>query len=209
GSFYIIWLSYFIGAGAGLMVIGSVAGMAKKSLGEMAFLVVALMAVGNASGRILAGIISDRIGRKLTLVIMLTFQAVLMFIAIPLMKVNSAVALVVLTTIIGFNYGTNLALFPSFTKDYWGLRDFGINYGLVFTAWGVGGFVMGRLSQMLKTATGSFDSSFILAGIMLLVGAGLALTLKRRKGPIEEMIAPMVSTVATNQAERGPSQTSD
>ena len=49
-DFYILWFIYFIGAGAGLMVIGSVAGMAKASMGELAFLVVAILAIGNASG---------------------------------------------------------------------------------------------------------------------------------------------------------------
>jgi hypothetical protein len=62
GSFYIIWLIFFIGAGAGLMVIGSVAGMAQRSMGELAFVAVAILAVGNAGGRIIAGMISDRIG---------------------------------------------------------------------------------------------------------------------------------------------------
>jgi MFS family permease len=66
-AFYAIWFIYFIGAGAGLMVIGNVAGMAKQSMGEMAFLVVAILAIGNASGRIIAGFLSDKIGRRLTL----------------------------------------------------------------------------------------------------------------------------------------------
>ncbi|MBW2038226.1 MAG: OFA family MFS transporter [Deltaproteobacteria bacterium] len=183
-TFYMLWFAYFIGAGAGLMVIASVAGMAKKSMGELAFLVVAILAIGNAGGRVIAGILSDKIGRTLTLFIMLTFQAVLMFAAIPIMGMgvekSAVVMLILLTTFIGFNYGTNLSLFPSATKDLWGLKNFGINYGIVFTAWGVGGFVMGRLSQMLKASTGSFNSSFITAGIMLLVGAALALILGAR-----------------------------
>lgn len=178
-SFYKMWFIYFIGAGAGLMVIGSVAGMAKKSMGEMAFLVVAIMAIGNAGGRIIAGILSDKIGRKATLIIMLIFQAVLMFLCIPFVGENgSAVVLVILATLIGFNYGTNLSIFPSFAKDLWGLKNFGTNYGILFTAWGVGGFVMGRLSQMLNASSGSFNSSFLTAAIMLIIGVILTLTLK-------------------------------
>ncbi len=182
-SFYVLWFIYFIGAGAGLMVIGSVAGMAKQSMGEMAFLVVAIMAIGNAGGRIIAGILSDRIGRRATLRIMLIFQAILMFVAIPIAggKGSSAVILVFLATLIGFNYGTNLSLFPSFTKDFWGLKNFGTNYGIIFTAWGVGGFVMGRLSQMLHAGSGSYTSSFMTAGILLILGTLLTLFLKDEK----------------------------
>jgi MFS family permease len=186
-AFYTIWVIYFIGAGAGLMVIGSVAGMARKSMGAMAFLVVAILAVGNAGGRIVAGFLSDKIGRRPTLIIMLTFQAVLMLVSIPIVGAERANPIVVLllATFIGFNYGTNLSLFPSMTKDNWGLKNFGINYGIVFTAWGVGGFVMGRLSQMLLTMTGSYTSSFYTAAALLLIGVGLTFTLKGRK-EIEE-----------------------
>jgi OFA family oxalate/formate antiporter-like MFS transporter len=182
-TFYIIWFIYFIGAGAGLMVIGSVAGMAKQSMGEMAFLVVAIMAIGNAGGRIIAGILSDKIGRRATLAIMLTFQMLLMLAAIPMVGSthSNAVLLVLLATLIGFNYGTNLSLFPSLTKDNWGLKNFGTNYGIVFTAWGVGGFVMGRLSQMLQASTNSYTSSFITAAVLLAIGAILTVTLKGRK----------------------------
>jgi nitrate/nitrite transporter NarK len=88
---------------------------------------------------------------------------------------------VLLATFLGFNYGTNLSLFPSLTKDNWGLKNFGINYGIVFTAWGVGGFVMGRLSQMLVARTGSYTSSFVTAAVLLVIGAGLTLALKGRK----------------------------
>lgn len=179
-DFYLLWIIYFIGAGAGLMVIGSVAGMAQKSMGAMAFIAVAILAIGNAGGRIIAGILSDKIGRSATLIIMLIFQAVLMFIAIPIVGKASGFLVVLIATFLGFNYGTNLSLFPSYAKDLWGLKNFGINYGLLFTAWGVGGFVLSRLSQMLFAATGMFSSSFITAGILLVIGAILTFVLKAR-----------------------------
>jgi MFS transporter, OFA family, oxalate/formate antiporter len=185
GSFYIIWLTFFIGAGAGLMVIGSVAGMAQRSMGELAFVAVAILAVGNAGGRIIAGMISDRIGRRATLIIILLSQAALMVIAVPLVgsATSSPVLIVLLATLLGFNYGANLSIFPSLTKDNWGLKNFGINYGLVFSAWGVGGFVMGRLSQMLVAKTGSYTSSFLTAAALLVIGAGLALALQKQRAP--------------------------
>ncbi len=173
---WLLWIIYFIGAGAGLMVISSVNGMAKKSMGELAFVAVAVLAIGNASGRIAAGTLSDKIGRRWTLMIVLLFQAVLMFIAIPVTgsKDTAALVIVLVAALIGANYGANLSLFPSYTKDLWGLKNFGVNYGLVFTAWGVGGLVLSRLQQMLTAASqGSYRSSFIAAGVLLLVGAAL------------------------------------
>jgi len=171
-AFWLLWIAYFIAAGAGLMVIGSVAGMAAKSLGEYAFAAVAVMAVGNAGGRLAAGALSDKIGRKPALMLILAAQAALMFIAIPIVggSGENPAPLVLLAMGIGFNYGANLALFPAFTKDLWGMKHFGSNYGLVFTAWGVGGFVLSRVSQMLTAATGSYASSFMTAGGLLAAG---------------------------------------
>jgi OFA family oxalate/formate antiporter-like MFS transporter len=177
GKFWLLWVLYFIGAGAGLMVISSIGGMAKKSMGGAAFVAVAVMAVGNAGGRIAAGILSDRIGRRFTLLLVLLLQAVLMFVSIPLTSKPGCTALLIVlaASAIGFNYGANLSLFPSLTKDLWGLRNFGMNYGCLFTAWGVGGFSLSRLQQMLKASSGGFTSSFATAGILLLLGAFLTL----------------------------------
>ena len=181
--FWLLWVIYFIGAGAGLMVIGSVSGMAKKSMGaEWAFVAVAVMAIGNAGGRILAGILSDRIGRSWTLCLVLLDQAVLMFIAIPVTaaKDMGSFVIVLIAALIGASYGANLALFPSYTKDLWGLKSFGMNYGVLFTAWGVGGLVLPRVQQTLTAGShGSYTSSFITAGVLLLIGTALTFLIKR------------------------------
>jgi MFS family permease len=188
-KFYLLWTNFFIGAGAGLMVIGSVAGLAKKSMGPMAFVAVAIMAVGNAAGRVVAGILSDRIGRRATLSIMLALQAVMMFAAIPVVGSGSATLLVILATFIGFNYGSNLCLFPSFAKDYWGFKNYGLNYGTLFTAWGVGGLVMGRVSEMLNAQPGGLNKSFLLAGTLLASGTILTFFLREKK--TVEVTAPV------------------
>lgn len=175
-EFYILWMLFFIGSGAGLMVIGFITDMVKKGLGEQAFLGVAIIAIGNSGGRVLAGYISDKIGRYRTLLIMFSFQCLLMVIAALVTdKGISSVLLLIMATFIGLNYGSNLSLFPSITKDLWGLKNFGTNYGVLFTAWGVGGFVLSRVSQMIKAVTGSLEYSFWLAGILLAVGSVLLL----------------------------------
>lgn len=179
-AFWLLWGIYFIGAGAGLMVIGSISGMAKKSLGDQAFLAVALLAVGNAGGRILAGSLSDRIGRRWTLCLVLALQAVLMFGAIPVTASagTAAAGVVLVAMFIGANYGANLSLFPSFTKDLWGLKNFGMNYGVLFTAWGMGGLVLPRIEQTLTARSGSYTAAFVTAGVLLLLGAALTFLIR-------------------------------
>ncbi len=176
-SFYKLWIIFCVASGAGLMIIGGVAGMAKQGMGATAWIVVALMAVGNAGGRVVAGILSDRIGRANTLFIMLVFQAFVIF-SLLFITPTQVLLLVVAATLIGFNYGTNLSLFPSVTKDFFGLKNFGVNYGLVFSAWGVGGFIFPRVSEMIVAQTNSPSMAYILAAGLLLVGAILALMIK-------------------------------
>jgi len=192
-EFWELWLLYFIGAGAGLMVIGSVAGMAKESLGANAFWAVAILAIGNAAGRIAAGALSDKVGRRSTLAAIFSFQALLMFIAVMAIGTGGPVVLVLLATFIGFNYGANLALFPSFAKDMWGMKNFGVNYGILFTAWGVGGFVMSRASQTLLSTTGTFNSSFMTSGILLLAGAGLTFLVRDKKDEARRKAARQIA----------------
>lgn len=189
-KFYVLWAAFFIGSGAGLMVIGSVAGLAKKSMGPMAFVAVAIMAIGNAGGRVVAGVLSDKIGRRATLFIMLTMQAVMMFVAMTVVNSGSAVLLVLLASFIGFNYGSNLCLFPSFAKDYWGTKNYGLNYGALFTAWGVGGFVMGKVSEMLNAQPGGLSKSFVLAGTLCALGAAMTIFLAELKPATAEDQAP-------------------
>jgi MFS transporter, OFA family, oxalate/formate antiporter len=150
-------------------------------MGPMAFVAVAIMAIGNASGRVIAGVLSDKIGRRATLSIMLSFQAILMFSAIPVVGSGSAVLLVLLASFIGFNYGSNLTLFPSFAKDYWGFKNYGLNYGVLFSAWGVGGLVMGRVSEMMNAQPGGLNKSFILAGSCLAMGTIITFFLREKK----------------------------
>ena len=88
---------------------------------------------------------------------------------------TQALLLVVAATLIGFNYGTNLSLFPSATKDYFGLKNFGMNYGLVFSAWGIGGFVFPRISQMIVAQTGSPEAAYIMCAILLMASSLMAL----------------------------------
>ncbi len=190
-AFYKLWFLFCVGSGAGLMIIGNVAGMAKQSMGAMAWVVVALMAIGNAGGRVVAGIVSDKIGRTRTAAIMLGMQSLVMF-SLLWSGATSAAYIVFAATFIGFNYGTNLSLFPSATKDYFGVKNFGVNYGLVFTSWGVGGFVLPKLSQTIVAATGSFQAAYILAGCLLAVSAGLALF---TKAP-QKVMVPVRPTLA-------------
>jgi OFA family oxalate/formate antiporter-like MFS transporter len=76
-----------------------------------------------------------------------------------------------ISMLIGANYGANLALFPSITKDYFGVTNFGMNYGLVFTSWGVGGFMLAKLAGMMYVKYQSFNIAYFGASALLILAA--------------------------------------
>ncbi len=180
-QFYVLWFMYACGAGAGLMIIAKMNPIASDQAGvKLGFLLVAVLAVGNGAGRIVAGMLSDRIGRKATMLLCFVLQAV----AIVLLSqanrgsvLATTPVLAALAAIIGANYGANLSLFPSVTKDFYGLKNFGVNYGLVFTAWGVGGFMLALFAGMvydgkvIETWKGSFNFAYFTAAGLLVAAA--------------------------------------
>jgi len=170
-QFYLLWIMYVFGAGAGLMIIGKLAKIVDLQAGIKAgFVFVAMLAVGNAAGRIVAGVLSDKIGRTWTMFTVFVFQALLMF---WLRNLDTYGSLFLASVLIGFNYGANLSVFPSATKDYFGLKNFGVNYGFVFTAWGVGGILGPILSGRTFDASRNFNNAYLIAAVCLLIAAGL------------------------------------
>lgn len=183
-QFYLLWIMYVFAAGAGLMIIGKLAKIVDLQAGIKAgFIFVAMLAVGNAAGRIIAGVLSDKIGRTWTMFAVFVFQALLMFL---LRGLDTYGTLFVASVLIGFNYGANLSVFPSATKDYFGLKNFGVNYGFVFTAWGVGGVLGPILSGRIYDASKNFHNAYLIAAVCLLIAACLTFATHAPKARTEE-----------------------
>jgi OFA family oxalate/formate antiporter-like MFS transporter len=181
-QFYVIWFMYVCGAGAGLMVISKLAAIADKQVGiTLGFVLVAVLAIGNGGGRILAGMLSDKIGRKATMFICFLFQAFLIFLLSRASRENALGTIpmmAVISALIGANYGANLSLFPSITKDFYGLKNFGMNYGLVFTAWGVGGFMLAKLAGAMYVKHETFAIAYYGASALLILAAIMTILVK-------------------------------
>ena len=176
-QFYLLWFMYACGAGAGLMIISVARKLGKAEAGVIA---VVSLAIGNGAGRIIAGVLSDRLGRKATLALFFAFQAVLVMLLSQAGAgsfLGGAAALAIMAALIGANYGANLSLFPSITKDFYGLKNFGVNYGLVFTAWGVGGFMLALLAgkvydgAIVASMKGSFAFAYYCSAALLVAAA--------------------------------------
>jgi len=192
-AFYMLWLMFFSGSMAGLMVIGILkpfagsqlvtAAMAgsvsideglKQELLDKGVKAVGWLAVFNAVGRVAWGFFSDRIGRTSAMTAMFIFQAVMMFI---LAGMKTEMALAVAASLIGFNYGGIFALFPSATADLFGAKNLGANYGWVFTSYGIAGVVGMAAGNLAMQLTGSYTVAFLFASGLCVVSALLAIAL--------------------------------
>jgi MFS family permease len=173
--FYMLWIQYACAATAGLMIIGHMAkivSVQSNNTIKIGFVFVALLAIFNASGRIIAGVISDYIGRVVTMGIVFIMQAAMMFFFPSFTTIG---AFVVGAAIVGFSYGACLSLFPATTADQWGTKNMGLNYGVLFTAWGFGGVLGPTLAGRIADATGSYAGAYNIAGLLLIFAFVLAM----------------------------------
>lgn len=199
-QFYMIWLMFLFGALAGLMVIGVIklfgidalqtSGIGYVEASAIAGTAMAVFySIFNGIGRITWGMVSDKIGYKMALTLMLAFQAVMMFLVFRLGK--SEYTFYLAAALIGFNFGGNFALFPIATADLFGSKNVGNNYGYVFSSYGIGGVIGPTLAGYFKDAGAAGDVNawhppFIIAGALCLVAVVLASLLKAPDVPSEK-----------------------
>lgn len=186
-QFYIIWITFALASGASLMIIGNLAPIVNDQVGlpGLSAIAVSALAIGNGGGRVLYGMLSDKLGRIAMLRVAFVIQALLVLLMSIIVKgspLANIPTIVVIVIFIGVNFGANLSVFPAITKDYFGSKNFAMNYGLVFTAWGIGGFLLSQLASAIKDTTGSFTPAYFLSSAMLIV-ASLAIGLLKTPQP--------------------------
>jgi len=175
-EFYQLWFMFFAGSTGGLMIIGHLKSIAGIQLGyDAGFILVALAAIANALGRPAGGFISDRLGRGKTLSLLYFLTA-----AIFIMFVQFQTFLPVLlgTLIVYCCYGAMLSIYPSACGDNYGTKNLGLNYGILFSAWGVGGIFGPMLGGIIKDTTGSYAQAFYASALCLAAAAVVGLFYK-------------------------------
>jgi len=190
--FWALWLAYCLGTTAGQMMISQLVPF-MRSVGltpEAAAFAITIAAFGNAGGRILSGALSDSLGRLATLKVMIVGSLVVM--AALGMGVSQIVALYALVAAGYWCYGTQLSVFASTTADFYGTRYLGMNYGALFSAWGVAGIVGPFIAARVFQVTGSYSYAFygaaVLAGVAF-VSISMARPPLGRPSPLEPATA--------------------
>ena len=183
-QFYALVFLFIGSAQSGLLVIANAAPMLNKTAGAVAFfaanawILASFGGLVNATGRVGTGLYSDRMGRSRAYLINGVVAAGCLFLMPRIMASGSVLLLFLAVGVAYWQYGGGLALMPSFTADYFGPRNLGFNYGLVFIGWGVA-FLMPQLAGYLKDLTGSLDTTFYLSGCLMVVSVVLSQFMKR------------------------------
>ena len=209
-SFIFLWLMFVLSATCGLMMIGNVSNLGQNfediyanatpgfdsttqnvMVTAQVATITGVLAIFNGAGRIVWGMVSDKIGRMKTMKLMFLVQSVILFSAAafvmskPLNENTVFIGVTAIVSLEGFCFGGNFALFPPTTAEYFGTKTLGTNYGIVFTSYAVGGVIGGLMPGIIK---GGFEWVFIATALGSLVAFGIAWITKNPadSGPVAE-----------------------
>jgi OFA family oxalate/formate antiporter-like MFS transporter len=193
-QYYLILLTFTFSAAAGLMSIGLMrlwpqealtqAGFTPEAAGAAATMAMAVFfALSNGLGRILWGMISDKLGRKRSIIIMMATQG--LFVILFQWMAGNIYTLYLFAVLIGFNFGGNFALFPTITADTFGTKFIGQNYGWVFLAYAAGG-IFGPVMGGKLGDLNNFPLAFTICGILCFVAVITIGMVVPAKKPLEK-----------------------
>lgn len=176
---YGMWLIFILSAAPGLMIITNAATIvpAMKASFHPVFAPM-IIAAFNTGGRLFGGFLSDKIGRRQTMILVFLLQAINM-VCFP--HYTSSSLLLMGFALAGLFYGSFFALMPAAAADFYGLKNMGVNYGLIFTGFGVAGVTGSLMGGKVYDKFGSFDNAFLFFAGMLVLSAIVAFFLKAPK----------------------------
>ena len=181
-QFYFILFTFMLACMGGLMMIGFAKPIAvSKGLADTATIGVLAISMFNSVGRLIWGIVSDKIGRKNTIIILLAGSAVL---SLFVTSVNGYL-IYALIALIGFFYGGLLSTFPSLVADTFGAKHMATNYGFVLLGFGAGAILSSQIAGYYKNVAADNISlmfpAFIIASCCAFAGIIMIFIIKKIK----------------------------
>jgi len=183
-QYYALFILFMFNTQSGLLIIANAAGLLKQAASDVPFLVmnawilVSFGGIVNAAGRVGTGMYSDKIGRLKAYCINCAISAVCLFMLPYVIASGNIILLFIVVGIAYWQYGGGLSLLPSFTADFFGSKNLGINYGLVFVGWGCG-FFMAKVGGAIEDVFHNLNYAFYISGSLLIAAILLASITKK------------------------------
>jgi OFA family oxalate/formate antiporter-like MFS transporter len=186
-EFYILYMLFVLGTAVGQTTIGNAAPLLQRvrdpGVAMSIGFALGVLGICNAAGRLAWGTLSDRIGRGPTIILM---QCVSLLACLGFLRAPSSFGSVLVGLCLAvLAYSGFLAVMPAFSADYFGSAHVGGNYGLLFTAWGVSGFIApGIFERMLDHARTSgneaagYNEVYLSLAVIAVLTAGLVFLLR-------------------------------
>ncbi len=172
--FYVLFIMLICGAFFGLMTISQCSAVSQNMIKldvATAATIVSVLALCNAAGRVLCGFISDKIGRINTLTACLVLAVVGLALVYKSGIGDPSKSLFVLgICFVGFCFGAFMGVYPGFTAEQFGMKNNGVNYGIMFIAFGVAGVLGPMIMQSQYAATQTYGKAILIALVLAIVG---------------------------------------
>lgn len=178
-QYYAMLLMFIASAQAGLLVIANAAPILNETARGVGFfaanawLLASFGGLINAAGRVGTGIYSDKVGRHRAYMFNGLAAVACLLLTPTIMRSGSAPLLFLVVGVAYWQYGGGLSLMPAMTADFFGAKDLGIKYGLVFLGWGIA-FLIPQLAGYIRDLTGTLDYAFYLSGLLMLLAVALS-----------------------------------
>ncbi|WBW96474.1 L-lactate MFS transporter [Oceanirhabdus sp. W0125-5] len=173
--FYIIWVMFLFGCMSGLLVIGLAKDIGIQLAGlepAVATNAVAMAALFNAGGRLGWGTISDKIGRIKVVLFLFIITAICM-IVMSVVPLNFVIYFTCLAGI-SFCFGGFLSVLPTIIGEFYGIKNLGANYGLVFQAYGIAALV----GPIIVANAGGLKPTFMISAVLAIIGGAMTFLVK-------------------------------
>jgi len=175
--YYMITISMFL-AVPGFMLISPqfvlISGQ-RMITSAQALSAVMLASIFQAVGRLVVPSLSDKVGRKITLICVFGFSTA----CISGLVAAKGMLYAVLFVALAFFYGGTLGTFPALSTDYFGTKNAGINYGFIMIGFGLASLLCPVLIKAVQGTSLGVALSFVIAGVACVLGLILLSRLKK------------------------------
>lgn len=174
-TFYALWTCFVIGTFVGLMLVGVAKTYAQETVGlssDTATILLSFFAVFNGVGRPIFGNLVDRFGVKKT--VYLSYVLIIIASLLQIYFASNLILFAIGYALFFLNLGGWLAIVPAANISLFGREYSTQNYGILFTAYGIGALIQGFFGGYIRETYGSYTHIFL--PVVIVSGIGIAIT---------------------------------